>query len=55
MDNYPKEDIDLMISPTNSLALETSNFTLPYNIANIYQLKNISKLQPDNIILKTSN
>ena len=58
MDNYNQSDIDLMMSHINSTAREVLNFAIPFDMANIYlgvdTLKklNISKIQPDNIILK---
>ena len=58
MDNYNQSDIDLMMSHINSTAREVLNFAIPFDMANIYlgvdTLKklNISKIPPDNIILK---
>ena len=58
MDNYNQSDIDLMMSHINSTAREVLNFAIPFDMANIYlgvdTLKklNISKIHPDNIILK---
>ena len=58
MDNYVQDDIDLMMSHINSTAREALNFAIPYDMASIYlgmdSLKklNLSKIQPDDIILK---
>lgn len=58
MNNYSQDNINLMMSHINSVARESLNFAIPYDMANIYlgmetinNLK-ISKIQPDNIILK---
>ena len=58
MDNYSQNDIDIMMSHINSTAREVLNFATPYDMASIYlgtdvlKKLNISKIQPDNIILK---
>ena len=58
MDNYTQNDIDLMMSHINSTAREILNFAVPYDMASIYlgmdsmKKLNLSKIQPDNIILK---
>lgn len=58
MDNYIQDDIDLMMSHINSTAREVLNFAIPYDMASIYlgmdsmKKLNLSKIQPDDIILK---
>ena len=58
MDKYTQNDIDLMMSHINSTAREVLNFAIPYDMASIYlgmdtiKKLNITKIQPDNIILK---
>ena len=58
MDNYTQSDIDLMMSHINSTAREILNFAIPYDMATIYlgmdtmKKLNLSKIQPDDIILK---
>lgn len=58
MDNYTQDDIDLMMSHINSTAREVLNFAIPYDMASIYlgmdsiKKLNLSKIQPDDIILK---
>lgn len=58
MDNYTQDTINLMMSHINSVAREILNFAIPYDMASIYlgmdtiTKLNISKIQPDNIILK---
>ena len=58
MDNYIQEDIDLMMSHINCTAREVLNFAIPYDMASIYlgmdsmKKLNLSKIQPDDIILK---
>ena len=58
MDDYIQSDIDLMMSHINSTAREVLNFAIPYDMASIYlgvdtmKKLNISKIHPDNIILK---
>ncbi len=58
MDNYIQADIDLMMSHINSTAREVLNFAIPYDMASIYlgmdsmKKLNLSKIQPDDIILK---
>ena len=58
MDNYTQSDIDLMMSHINSTAREVLNFAIPYDMASIYlgmdsmKKLNLSKIQPDDIILK---
>lgn len=58
MDNYIQDDIDLMMSHINSTAREILNFAIPYDMASIYlgmdsmKKLNLSKIQPDDIILK---
>ena len=58
MDNYIQADIDLMMSHINSTAREILNFAIPYDMASIYlgmdtmKKLNLSKIQPDDIILK---
>lgn len=58
MNNYTQSIINLMMSHINSVARESLNFAIPYDMANIYlgmetinKLK-ISKIHPDDIILK---
>lgn len=59
MDNYNQSDIDLMMSHINSTAREVLNFAIPFDMASIYlgmdtiKKLNISKIHPDNIILKS--
>lgn len=58
MDCYIQSDIDLMMSHINSTAREVLNFAIPYDMASIYlgmdsmKKLNLSKIQPDDIILK---
>ncbi|MGN1379413.1 MAG: IS30 family transposase [Bacilli bacterium] len=58
MDSYIQDDIDLMMSHINSTAREVLNFAIPYDMASIYlgmdsmKKLNLSKIQPDDIILK---
>lgn len=58
MDKYIQDDIDLMMSHINSTAREILNFAIPYDMASIYlgmdsmKKLNLSKIQPDDIILK---
>ncbi len=58
MNNYTQNDIDLMMSHINSTAREILNFAVPYDMASIYlgmdimKKLNLSKIQPDDIILK---
>ena len=58
LDNYIQDDIDLMMSHINSTAREVLNFAIPYDMASIYlgmdsmKKLNLSKIQPDDIILK---
>lgn len=58
MDNYIQADIDLMMSHINSTAREVLNFAIPFDMASIYlgldtmKKLNLSKIQPDDIILK---
>ena len=58
MDNYVQDNINLMMSHINSTAREVLNFAVPYDMAVIYLGKdtliklNLSKIQPDDIILK---
>lgn len=58
MDNYTQNNIDLMMSHINSTAREILNFAVPYDMASVYlgmdsmKKLNLSKIQPDDIILK---
>lgn len=58
MDNYIQSDIDLMMSHINSTAREVLNFAVPFDMASVYlgmdsmSKLNLSKIQPDDIILK---
>ena len=58
MDSYGQELINLMMSHINSVARELLNFATPYDMAKVYlgmdtiKKFGISKIQPDNIILK---